>query len=79
MNNRKIPIALTREQWNVIANALGEMPFKAVAPLFQEMQLQMARAAQDEISPAPAAAQAAAVAPASVDSAKAAPARAKAA
>jgi hypothetical protein len=44
-----IKLELTQEQLNIIATALQDMPFKAVAPLINNINTQI----QAQIAPAP--------------------------
>lgn len=40
MENEKLPVSLTVAQWNVVMQALGELPFAKVASLIGEIKSQ---------------------------------------
>lgn len=44
---KPIPIALTEADWNVIMQALAEMPFRLSAPVIQRIQQQAAARAPE--------------------------------
>ena len=44
MDKPPISVSLSLEQWNVVAAALAELPFKVSAPLIQEIHMQVTQA-----------------------------------